>query len=230
MFSGTSDGRKLCEMLAEGGHDVTACVATEYGASLCKGVRIHCGRLDADEMAEYIKSSETVIDATHPYAAEATRNIRYACEKTGIRYIRLLRECTPYDGCICVSDIKSAVNCLKETEGRIFVSTGSKELSEFECIGERVRARVLDTDKVRERCRKMNISEIIYSIPPYSTEDNIRHFKDCAWLVTKDSGAAGATAEKLEAARHLGIRVIMISRPQESCDAYSMEEIKNMFL
>ncbi len=34
-------------------------------------------------------------------------------------------------------------------------------------------------------------------------------------LVTKDGGKAGGTAEKLEAARRLGVTVVMIRRPPE---------------
>ena len=35
---------------------------------------------------------EMVLDATHPYAAEVTVNIRTACEKTQTAYYRVLRE------------------------------------------------------------------------------------------------------------------------------------------
>ena len=35
-----------------------------------------------------------VIDATHPYAAEVTRNVREACERTGTPLIRVLRSAT----------------------------------------------------------------------------------------------------------------------------------------
>ena len=126
-------------------------------------------------------------------------------------------------------DIKSAVEYLTNTSGKIFVSTGSKELAEFEPVGERVRARVLDTPEVRGRCRGMAIAEIIYKTPPYSSEDNSADFNGCRYLVTKDGGRVGGTDEKLDAARRLGMIVIMIERPKTERGGCSLAELKALF-
>ena len=37
------------------------------------------------------ENPEIVLDATHPYAAEVTKNIRTACESAGVLYQRILR-------------------------------------------------------------------------------------------------------------------------------------------
>ncbi|MGN0182352.1 MAG: precorrin-6A/cobalt-precorrin-6A reductase, partial [Candidatus Ornithomonoglobus sp.] len=92
VFSGTGDGRQLCDLLAAQGHDVTVCVATEYGASLLDGIRVLVGRLEVPEMCDVIRDCDIVIDATHPYAAQATKNIKKACETEGKKYLRLIRE------------------------------------------------------------------------------------------------------------------------------------------
>ena len=228
VFSGTSDGRELCKFLAANGHNVSAYVATGYGASLMGGLTVHAGRLDAAEMAAAISDCDIVIDATHPYATEVTKNIRAACSETGVRYLRLAREETVYDSCVTASDAKSAAAYLKNTHGKIFVTTGSKELADFEAIGDRVTARVLDTVEVREKCADMAIDYIMYKMPPYSYEDNLKDFEGFRYLVTKDSGIAGGTDEKLRAAKTLGMTVIMIERPDEGREGYSLTELKAM--
>lgn len=227
VFSGTSDGRELCGFLAANGHDVSVYVATEYGASLIDGITVHAGRLSAEEMAAAVSGCDAVIDATHPYAAEATRNIRAACSKAKIRYLRLTRDKTAHDGCVSVPDTKSAAEYLKNTSGRIFVTTGSKELATFEPVGDRVTARVLDTAEVREKCAGMAI-DCIMKMPPYSYEDNLKDFEGFKYLVTKDSGTVGGTDEKLRAAKALGMTVIMIERPDTGSDGYSLSELKMM--
>lgn len=229
VFSGTSDGRELCEYLAYAGHEVTVYVATEYGATFIEGMKVHVGRLDIEQMAAAVCGCDAVIDATHPYAAEATDNIKAACDKTKTEYFRLIRSETEYSGCIRVPDMKAAVAYLRNTAGRIFVSTGSKELAEFKPLGGRVTARVLDTAPVHEKCGGMGINKIMYKMPPYSYKDNIEDFRDCKYLVTKDGGSAGGTAEKLDAANALGMTVVMIERPENGKDGYGLEELKKIF-
>lgn len=228
VFSGTSDGRRLCEVLAARGNDVTVCVATEYGASLVSGVRVLSGRLEVPGMCDVIRDSDIVIDATHPYAAQATENIRSACEAEGKKCLRLIREKTDYSDCICVPDAKSAAEYLSDKSGDVFVSTGSKELPVFEVIGGRVKARVLDTKAVHDKCRNLKIRDILYKMPPFCYEDNMRDFNGCRYLVTKDSGKAGGTDEKLRAAKALGLEVVMIQRPKEGSEGYTLSELENI--
>ncbi|MGN0183221.1 MAG: precorrin-6A/cobalt-precorrin-6A reductase, partial [Candidatus Ornithomonoglobus sp.] len=115
-----------------------------------------------------------------------------------------------------------------DKSGDVFVSTGSKELSVFEVIGSRVRARVLDTNAVHEKCRNLKISRILYKMPPFSYEDNIKDFNGCRYLVTKDSGKAGGIDEKLRAAKALGMEVVMIQRPEEGREGYTLEELESI--
>ncbi len=215
VFSGTADGRALCEWLTAEGADVTVCVATEYGASLMKGARVRAGRLGCEEMKDVIRGCSVVIDATHPYAEKASENIASACAECGAEYLRLLREETPCPGAVLAESVRGAAEFLRDKDGYVFVSTGSKELHEFAPIGSRVRARALDTAEVRKRCGSLGLDRMIYKDPPFSYEDDIRDMRGCRWLVTKDGGRAGGTETKLRAAKALGMDVIVIKRPQE---------------
>lgn len=121
LFGGTTEGRKIAEAIVEvnrewAARDAAACAAhessglpiaaevyvtTAYGASLLPagpGIRVHVGRLDAEEMttlfmeARQTSASLLVIDATHPYAAVVSENILTACAAAGVRCIRVERE------------------------------------------------------------------------------------------------------------------------------------------
>ena len=71
---------------------------------------------------------ELVLDATHPYAAEVTVNIREACENTAVSYVRVLREGGVHKDAVYVENTEAAVDYLKHVSGNVLLTTGSKEL------------------------------------------------------------------------------------------------------
>mgnify|MGYP000606392687 CR=1 FL=1 len=86
VFAGTTEGYEICRFLADHKIETKGFVATEYGSkSLTENefLTVQTGRLDAADMEEVFlqEKPEMVLDATHPYAAEVTVNIRTACEK-----------------------------------------------------------------------------------------------------------------------------------------------------
>ena len=94
IFSGTTEGRELSRAVAALGIEATVCVATELGAEeqgRTPGITVCTGRLDADAMAALLQGAALCVDATHPYATEATRNICAAAAAVGVEYHRLLR-------------------------------------------------------------------------------------------------------------------------------------------
>ena len=94
IFSGTTEGRALSRAVAALGIEATVCVATELGAEeqgRPPGITVCTGRLDADAMAALLQGAALCVDATHPYATEATRNICAAAAAVGVEYHRLLR-------------------------------------------------------------------------------------------------------------------------------------------
>ena len=98
VFSGTTEGRSFSRALAALGAAVTVCVATELGAEeqgCADGITVRTGRLDAEGMTALLRGAALCVDATHPYAAEATRNIRAAAAAAGVEYHRLLRPASP---------------------------------------------------------------------------------------------------------------------------------------
>lgn len=238
IFGGTTEGRELAQFCAENGIYADVCVATEYGASVLpcsEYLNIRTGRLDTDGMAALISDEKysAVIDATHPYAEEVTRNIRSACECTGVRCYRLLREATVIDYGIKVQDMDELTEVLNSSDKVILSTLGSKEISKLTAVRnyhDRIWIRALPDEKLREYCAEMGYDKdkLILEKGPFSAEQNIAHIKQSGAeiLVTKESGSAGGYAEKKEAAGICGIQLITIMRPKESGSC--MDEIINM--
>ena len=225
VFAGTTEGYGLCRFLGEHQIPVLGCVATEYGAkSLQEGEFLHvrAGRLTRPEMEELLKKErpQLVLDATHPYAAEVTENIRTACSNTEISCIRVLRNDSEHQQAVYVESTEAAVRYLKETEGNVLLTTGSKELKAFTEIPDyqkRIFARVLSLPSVIEACRELGFEgkNLIAMQGPFSEEMNramLRQY-DCRYLVTKDSGKAGGFPEKIQAAISCGAVPVIIGRP-----------------
>lgn len=100
--AGTSDGRELAGYILGQGYQVTASVVSSYGESLLKryrGLQISCEALDTDGFVQYFGQHDTdvFIDASHPYAADASLNAMEACRRAGVAYIRYERQQTPLD-------------------------------------------------------------------------------------------------------------------------------------
>ena len=226
VFAGTTEGYALCEFLAENRVSVYACAATEYGGSLLQEnefLHVSAGRLKTEDMEELFHKAapEIVLDATHPYAAEVTKNIRTACESAGVLYQRILRpEGEKNSEAIYVESTEEAAAFLSGTEGNIFLTTGSKELAKFTGIPdykERLFARVLSIPSVIRSCAELGIEgkHLIGMQGPFSAEINeamLRQFQ-CSYLVTKDTGLAGGFPEKMEACQRCGVTPVIIGRP-----------------
>ncbi|MBQ9604186.1 MAG: precorrin-6A reductase, partial [Firmicutes bacterium] len=228
IFSGTTEGRKLAEFLSEQQINTTACVATEYGEALIKPsgkLTVLTERLSEDEMEKlFLKSKyDLVIDATHPYATEVTKNIVSACKKTNTEHIRLIRSTSSVSSeTVFVSDADEAAEYLNTTEGNILLTTGSKDIIKYTRIhgfDERLYARVLPNKESLEACidAGINPSHIICMQGPFSEEMNIAMLKGASakYLVTKDGGSVGGFDAKICAAKDTGVQTVVIGRPEK---------------
>ena len=242
IFAGTTEGRELAEFLARQEVRAHAFVATEYGETLLRGggsLTVHQGRLDEKQMEETLRElkPEAAVDATHPYAAVVSGNIRRAAEAAGIRYIRLLRaeEAVSEEDCVSVDSVEEAAVFLAGTEGKILAATGSKELAKYTAIPgyrERVTARVLSTAEAVAACEKLGFrgKNLICMQGPFSEELNTALLRQIGarWLVTKESGKEGGFGEKIRAAKKAGARVVLIGRPdpaEEGADGFAVRRL-----
>jgi len=230
LFGGTADARELAAELLACGWEVTAAAATEYGGELLEeipGIRIHTGRMDEAGMAAYIKENvfAAVVDATHPYACEATKNIRAAAEETGLPYLRLLRPQVPACGCEIrfAEDTVDAARILGDLPGNVLLTTGSKELEAFTAVPnyrERLYIRILPQEESLAHALRLGFlpTHILCMQGPFSERMNLAVLLEYGirTLVTKDTGAPGGFAEKAQAAKEAGALLLVIRRQEET--------------
>lgn len=128
IFGGTTEGRLAAEFCEKSGIECVVSVATDYGATLLpKTVKVHIGRMDSGMMTEYMKNGEFshIIDATHPYATEASTNIRSACKIADLPYFRLIREREVLTGEV-VKNLDEAIKLLNKVNENVLCTLGSK--------------------------------------------------------------------------------------------------------
>ena len=94
LFGGTAEGHKLYDFCHANRIPVVLSVASSYGVQVLDHVwdsSVRVGRANEEKIEHWLQSGafSLVIDATHPYAKEVTANIKQACFRQGIRYLRL---------------------------------------------------------------------------------------------------------------------------------------------
>ena len=225
VFSGTTEGRVFSRQLAALGAEVLVSVATLLGAEeqgKADGITVHCGRLTIEEMTALLQGAALCVDATHPYAVDATKNIRAACAVAGVEYHRLLREESPLPaGSMVFATAAHAAAFLAGCSGNVLLATGAKELAAFAALSpERLFPRVLPTREGIAACEATGIphKNIIAMQGPFSYALNCALIKQFSirYLVTKDGGAVGGFAEKAQAAQDTGAQLIVVRRPAEN--------------
>ena len=239
IFAGTAEGHALAQHVYEKNMLDRAdfCVATEYGAEALSDIphlSLLEGRLNEDEMKALLQSGAyaLVIDATHPYAAAVTQNIRSACASTGTEYVRLLRREGSFAGShVQIADsIEEAVSLLNQNREKVLLTTGAKELRRYRDLVDlenRAVARVLPSAESIASCREAGIpaKHIICMQGPFSREMNIATLRQygCRWLVTKNTGGPGGFEEKVSLGEE-GFQVVIIGRPTSE-EGLSFEEV-----
>ncbi|WP_239617625.1 precorrin-6A reductase [Cohnella mopanensis] len=239
VMAGTSDARELALLLQREGHSLLTTVVTESAAKSMEeaGLPVLTGRLPQDALKGLIEDRgiRLVVDATHPFAEEASRNAIAASEAIGIPYIRYERDRLTFEDnplITYVDDYEQAAELAAERKGVIMLTTGSKTLAIFakrllSLPDTTLVARMLPRRDNMEKCEELGLEQknIVAMQGPFSKELNealYRHYK-VTLMITKESGKVGAVDEKLESALALGIETIIIGRPAVAYGIYFNE-------
>ncbi|WP_339038624.1 cobalt-precorrin-6A reductase [Bradyrhizobium symbiodeficiens] len=168
-------------------------------------------------LADYIRSEGIthVIDATHPFAAEMSRNAVAACAQTSTPLIALERAPwtrVPGDNWIEVADVSAAAAALPEAPARVFLAIGRQHIAPFAAKPQHTYTlRFVDPPDAPLPFA----ADVIVSRGPFLLNGELGMMRErgIGWIVARNSGGDGARA-KIDAARVLGLPVIMISRPE----------------
>ncbi|UVL19954.1 cobalt-precorrin-6A reductase [Pseudomonas sp. B21-023] len=168
----------------------------------------------AEGLAEYLRAEgiDLLIDATHPYAAQISRNAALAARSAGIPCWALRRpawQAQPGDDWREVEDWAGLIEALAPFERPLF-TLGREPLQHLDEIPPHQfwTLRALEACPDNERC------EVIGARGPFLIDDERALFerRRIDVLVSKNSGST-ATEPKLEVARERGIPVLVLKRP-----------------
>jgi precorrin-6A/cobalt-precorrin-6A reductase len=160
---------------------------------------------------------EAVIDATHPYADQMSTHAVAACRETGVPLASLVRPAwqpEPGDRWQVVPGFDTAACALGATPRRVFLSLGRQELHVFATAPQHhYIARLIERP---ERADLPPDLRLLQARGPFDRESELRLLTDerIDVMVSKNSGG-DATYAKIEAARALGLPVVMIARPHK---------------
>lgn len=228
VLAGTQDGREIAAGLREAGYEVIASVVSEYGRELVaqSGVPVQAAAMDEQELQQFVVRSgiRLMIDATHPYAVNVSRNARQVAANLHIPCLRYERPDSAlpiYAKLVLAPDMQRAAEMAVGLGKTVFLTTGSHSLPLFRAAAAgrdcRLIARVLPQPEVIADCIANGFSpaDIIAAQGPFSQELNRELFRayGADVMVTKNSGAIGGTDAKIAAAIELGLIIVVVQRP-----------------
>jgi precorrin-6A/cobalt-precorrin-6A reductase len=218
ILGGTGDANKLADRFARANVDALYSYAGRTQIPLGHALPTRVGGFGgASGLADFIRQERIthVIDATHPFAAEMSRHAVEACATSEIPLLALERAPwtrAPDDRWIEVGSIDAAVDALPQARARVFLAIGRQHLAPFAAKPQH--AYTLRFVDPLEGPLPLPETEIIVSRGPFTVESDLElmRIRNIAWVVARNSGGDGARA-KIDAARALGLPVIMIARP-----------------
>ena len=223
IIGGTSDAVKIADLLLDRQKTVMVSATTTYGIDYVKSkpVQVVQQKLEISDMQDLMKDNKVdcVIDASHPFAEQVSKNAIEACRLENISYLRFERKSTEFMKAQYYKDYGQMTGHLSQTKGNILLTIGSKNVYRFSVLdGERLTARVLPHPDSLARCMDagLKLHQIIAVKGPLSKATNkaLMMEYDIDHLVTKDTGTEGGLMEKVKAAHELGILVHLLQRPR----------------
>lgn len=217
VLAGTSDARTLLEGLKD--VDVIASLAGVTRSPVKLPVTTRKGGFGGvDGFRDYLVDNNIkgVIDATHPFARIMTQTAAMVCAELGLPHVILQRPEWVKGPEDCWHFVDSVAETAKiiPVGATVFLGTGRKTLPEYTCLdGRTLLARVIDPPE-RPVIAGFKGTFLIGS-PPFSIAEEVALFRDkgVEWLVVKNAGGQKSRS-KLDAARELGLPVVMINRPK----------------
>jgi precorrin-6A/cobalt-precorrin-6A reductase len=218
VLGGTGDANALAEALVHARIDAIYSYAGRTQIPLPHALPTRIGGFGgASGLADFIRREKIthIIDATHPFATEMSRHAVDACAATNTPLIALERAPwtrMPGDNWIEVADIDAAVAALPDAPARTFLAIGRQHIAPFAAKPQHAYTlRFVDAPGSE---LPLPNAEVIVSRGPFTVEGDreLMASRRINLLVARNSGGSGARA-KIDAARELGIPVVMIARP-----------------
>ncbi|WP_176892089.1 cobalt-precorrin-6A reductase [Fusobacterium varium] len=226
IIGGTKDSRVFLEKFASADKNIVVSTATEYGGKLLEGlpVKVVSKRLPLELMREFVEknSIKTIVDISHPYAFEVSKNAMKVAEEFSIAYYRFEREeihIIP-DRFSEFQNINDLLEYCDKLDGNILVTLGSNNIEHFSKLKnlEKFYFRILPKWDMVKKCEDNGIlpKNIIAMQGPFSLNMNKAMIEqlNIKYLVTKKGGDTGGEREKIDACNEKEIEVILLEKPK----------------
>ena len=216
ILGGTSDASALAKLVADAGLPAVLSYAGRVEVPRTQPVPVRIGGFGGVEgLAAYLAAEGVthVVDATHPFAAQMSRNAITACAAAEVPLIALSR--TPWEvknGWHEMPDLNAAMAALSGPAQRVFLAIGRMEVAQFAaCPQHHYLLRFVDAPN---QPPPLPSHEIVLARGPFDVagDRTLMERFGVELVVCKNSGGDGARA-KLDAADALGVPVLMIARP-----------------
>jgi precorrin-6A/cobalt-precorrin-6A reductase len=216
ILGGTGEARELAAALVAAGTDVVSSLAGRVRDPRLPegGVRIG-GFGGADSLTAFLTAAgiTAVVDATHPFASGITANAAAAASSAHVPLLVLRRPGWDIDPAWhAVADIHAAAAVVRGWRGEgVFLTTGRGDLAAF--AGDDAHSFLVRSVDPPDGAVPARM-QLILDRGPYTVEGETVLMREhgVGLLVTRNSGGP-MTAAKLQAARDLGVQVVVVQRP-----------------
>ncbi|MDR1651093.1 MAG: precorrin-6A reductase [Synergistaceae bacterium] len=240
VLGGATEGKEAAEALIRHGFSVTVSVTREAGVLTApEGASVIVGSKNSEDWSALLSSPAAsnlmgVVDATHPFADAASREISKACSYVGMPLCRFMRPGEIPDGALSSPSLEEAVaRAVDLTSGNdvIFLAIGSNDLGSavppLREAGRGILVRMLPAAESIRKAERAGVGprEIIAVWGAGGAEFNeaLCRERNVRAIVSRESGVPGGVAGKYEAALRLEIPLILVSRPEEAPNASPVE-------
>ena len=217
VFGGTTEGRKAVQVLEEAGQPFY--YSTKFGEQtlgMHHGIAVS-GGMDQAQMMCFCKEHHIrlLVDAAHPFATalhSAVASVATALAVPAIRFDRIYPERDPsflwIDG----------YDQLPPIQGTLLATTGVQsiaKLRQFESEQLRIIYRILNRESSLKIAEEQGVptDRLCFYDPSEDEHSFLKRLRPDSILM-KESGLTGGFTEKSQAAKELGIPVVVIRRPE----------------
>ena len=221
ILGGSTEASQLARDLRACGHDLDV-VLSFAGRTTTRNappanVDVRVGGFGGiDGLQTYLRADgiTVMVDATHPFAAHMPFHAAAACRAVDIPLLRIVRPAWtpgPDDRWTHVPTMTAAAAAVQHSGAkRVLLTIGRQELQPFVTCSAQFVVRSIDAPDPAVLAN----ATILLARAPFSVDQELAVLRDhdIDLVVSKNAGG-DATRPKLDAARHLGIAVVMVARP-----------------